>query len=154
MERDVSWQRIVIALLVGCAVFAAGKFAYGFEMSLTGTIPIVIFMAGVFGLAALILVFRDKVTLKSNISPEEHQVVKAKRSDRLQRGWAIAIFIMALIALPVHAFGLIEEPLWQRLLFLGLAAVIVTAFLLNWRNSSDGGLGDGESANEAAEDKE
>src|SRR5271166_3773128 len=140
MERDVSWQRIVIALLVGCAVFAAGKFAYGFEMSLTGTIPIVIFMAGVFGLAALILVFRDKVTLKSNISPEEHQVVKAKRSDRLQRGWAIAIFIMALIALPVHAFGLIEEPLWQRLLFLGLAAVIVTAFLLNWRNSSDGGL--------------
>ena len=135
MERDVCWQRIVIALLIGCAVFAAGKFAYGFRISLPEIIPIVIFMAVVFGLAAVILVFRDRVTLRPNMSAEQREVVIAKRSDRLQWGWGIAIFIMALVALPVHVFGIEDEPLWQRLLYLGLAALIVIGFLVTRHGS-------------------
>jgi len=71
MNRDVSWQRVTIAVLIGCAVFAGGKFAYGFQIFKYDVIGIAISLAVVFGLAALILVFRDKVTLKPNMSPEE-----------------------------------------------------------------------------------
>lgn len=134
MERDISWQRIVIALLIGGAVFAAGKFAYGFRV-LPEIIPTAIFLAVVFGLAAVILVFRDRVTLKPNMSGEEREVVIAKSSNRLQRGWGIAIFIIALVALPVHVFGIEDEPLWQRLLYSCLAALIVISFLLNRHGS-------------------
>jgi len=149
VNRDVSWRRIVVALLVGCAVFAAGKFEYGFQISFPEIIPIVIFMAVVFGLAAVILVFRDKVTLKPNMSAEERELAITKRSNRLKRGWGIAIFIIALIALPVNLFGLEDEPLWQRILYLGLAALIVISFLLNQyfcRNQEDREGGSGSRA--------
>ena len=82
------------------------------------------------------------------MSAEERDVAIAKRSKRLHRGWATALFIMALVALPVHAFGLIDEPLWQRLLFFGLAALIVISFLLSWRDSDQGGSGDEKSTGE------
>ncbi len=153
MNRDVSWQRIMIAVLIGCAVFAGGKFAYGFQISKYDIIGIAISLAVVFGLAALILVFRDKATLKPNISAEQRDAAIKKRSNRLYRGWATALFIMALVALPVHAFGFKDEPLWQRLLFFGLAALIVMNFLLSWRDSSHGGLGDKESTSETTDDK-
>jgi len=154
MRRDVSWQRIVVAVLLGCAVFAGGKFAYGFQISKYDIVGIVISLAVVFGLAALILVLRDKRILKPNMSAEEHDAAITRSSNRLHRRWAIAIFIIALIALPVHAFGLIEEPLWQRLLFFGLAALIVVGLLLSWRDSSRGDLGDRRSANGATEGEE
>jgi hypothetical protein len=154
MNRDVSWQRIMIAVLVGFAVFAGGKFAYGFQISKYDTIGIAISLAVVFGLAALILVFRDKATLKPNMSAEERDAAITKRSNRLHRGWATALFIMALIALPLHAFGLIDEPLWERLLFFGLAALIVINFLFSWRDSNHGGLRDEESTSEATDDEE
>src|SRR4051812_47345696 len=141
MNRDVSWQRIMIAVLIGCAVFAGGKFAYVFQISKYDLVSIAIFLAVVFGLAALILVFRDKVTLKPNMSAEERDTAITKSSSRLHRGWATALFIMALVALPVHAFGLEDEPLWQRLLFIGLAALIVINFFLSWPDSRHGGLG-------------
>jgi hypothetical protein len=156
MKRDVSWLRIIAAVLIGCIVFAGGKFAYGFQISksdITGIAVIAVFMAVVFGLAALILVFRDKVKLKPNMSAEEREAAITKNSTRLHRGWGIAVVIMAFVALPVHAFGLIEEPLWQRLLFFGLAALIVISFLLSWRNSDHGGLGDKESTSEATDDE-
>ena len=70
------------------------------------------------------------------MSAEERQAALNKKSARLQRGWAIAFFVMALIALPVHAFGLVEEPLWQRLLYFGLAALIVFSVLSGWRGFS------------------
>ena len=146
MNRDVSWPRIVVALAIGCAVFAAGKFAYGFQISLREIIPIVIFMALVFGLAAVILALRDKVTLKPNMSAEERGVVIAKRSNHLHRRWTIAVFIMALVALPVLVFGLGDEPLWLRLLYLGLAALIVVRFLLTRHGSrNQEGSNQGES---------
>ena len=154
MRRDVSWQRIVVAVLLGCAVIAGGKFAYGFQISKYDIIGIVIFLSVVFGLAALILVLRDKRILKPNMSAEEHDAAITRSSNRLHWRWASAIFTMALIALPVHAFGLIEEPLWQRLLFFGLAALIVVGFLLSWRDSSHGDLGDGKSADEVTRDEE
>ena len=37
---------------------------------------------------------------------------------------------MALVALPLDAFGLQQEPLWQRLLYLWLAALVVINFYL------------------------
>lgn len=148
MNRDVSWQRIIIAVLMGCAVFAGGKLAYGFQISKYDVIGIAISLAVVLGLAALILVFRDKVTLEPNMSTEERDAAIAKRSSRLHRGWAIALFIMALVALSLHAFGLTDEPFWQRLLFFGLAALIVISFLLNWRDSHRGGLQGEESTDD------
>lgn len=42
---------------------------------------------------------------------------------------------MALVALPVHVFGIEDEPLWQRLLYSGLGALIVTSFLLSRHGS-------------------
>jgi uncharacterized membrane protein YuzA (DUF378 family) len=131
MNRDVSWRRIGVALLVGCSIFAAGKFAYGFQTSFAEMVPIVIFMAVVFGLAALILAFRDKVALKANMSAKDRELAITKRSNRLKKGWGVAIFSMALVAVPVHLFGFQDEPAWQRILYLGLAAVVVISFLLN-----------------------
>jgi hypothetical protein len=153
MKRDVSWQRIMIAVLIGCALFAGGRFAYGVQISKYDIIAIVICLVVVFGLAALILGIRDKMTLKPNMSAEEREAAITKSSNRLHQGWGIAFLIMALVALPLHAFGLIDETLWQRLLFFGLAALIVINFLLGWRNSNHGGLGDEESASEAADDE-
>ena len=51
-------------------------------------------------------------------------------------------------------FGLIDEPLSRRLLFFRLAALIVISFLLSWRDSDQGGLGDEESTSEATDDEE
>jgi hypothetical protein len=65
MDRDVSRQRIVIAVLIGCAVFATLKVAVGFQISIRDIIETVISVAVVFGLA-LVLLFRDKVTLRPN----------------------------------------------------------------------------------------
>jgi hypothetical protein len=154
MNRDVSWQRIMIAVLIGGAVFAGGKFAYGFQISKCDIIGIAISLAVVFGLAVLMLVFRDKVTLKPNMSPEERDAAITRSSNRLHQGWATALFIMALVALPLHAFGLKDEPLWQRFLFFGLAAVIVINFLLSWRDSSHGGLKVEESTSESTDNQE
>jgi|HubBroStandDraft_6_1064221.scaffolds.fasta_scaffold54237_2 hypothetical protein len=78
MNRDVSWQRIIIAVFIGCAVFAGGKLAYGFQISEYDVIGTAISLAVVVGLAALILVFRDKVTLKPNMSAEEREAAIAK----------------------------------------------------------------------------
>jgi hypothetical protein len=154
MKRDISWQRIIVAVLMGCAVFAGGKFAYGFHISKYDIIGFALSVVAIFGLAALILVFRDKVTLKPNMSAEERDAAITKSSNRLHRRWATALFIMALIALPVHAFGLIGEPLWQRLVFLGLAAFIVISFLLSLRDSKHGGLEDEESRGAASDEED
>jgi hypothetical protein len=148
MKRDVSWARIIAAVLIGCAVFAGRKLAYGFQISMYEMLGIAISLAVIFGLAALILVFRDKVKLKPNMSAEERDAAITKSSNRLHRGWATAVFIMALVALPVHGFGLIDEPVWQRTLFFGLAALIVISFLMSWRASNHAGLGDEESTGE------
>jgi hypothetical protein len=67
------------------------------------------------------------------MSAEERRAALNKKGARLQRRWAIALFVMALLALPVHAFGLIEEPLWQRLLYFALAAFIVLSVLSDRR---------------------
>jgi membrane associated rhomboid family serine protease len=65
MARDVSRQRIVIAVLIGCAVFAISMVAVGFQISIRDIIGTVISVAVVFGMA-LVLLFRDKVTLRPN----------------------------------------------------------------------------------------
>jgi len=140
------------AFLVGCAVFAGGKFAYGFQISKYDVIGIAISLAVVFGLAALILVLRDKVTLKPNMSADERDAAITKSSKRLHRGWATALFIMAVVALPLHSFGFKDEPFWQRLLFFGLAALVVINFLLSWRDSNHGRLGDEGSKNGGTDD--
>jgi len=88
-------------------------------------------MAAVFALAALILTCVDKMTLRRNTFSEERKVAIEKRTTRLYRGWAVAFFVMALLALPVH-FGLEQEPFWQRLLFIALAALVVINFLSSW----------------------
>ena len=154
MDRDVSWHRIVIAVLIGCAVFATAKFAVGFQISIQDIIRIVISLAVVFGMAVLILVFRDKVSLKPNMSAEEREGVIQKSSNRFKRGWAIALFIMAVVALPVHAFRLIDEPIWQRLVFLAMAALIVISFLLSWNASrNQEGSANGQSASKAKDER-
>jgi rhomboid protease GluP len=65
IDRAVSRQRIVIAVLIGCAVFATLKVVVGFQISIRDIMEIVISVAVVFGLA-LVLLFRDKVTLRPN----------------------------------------------------------------------------------------
>lgn len=135
MYRDVSWRRIVFAVLAGGAVFACAKFGYGFQISIQDVIAFAVALAVLFGIAALILIISDKVTLRPNMSAEEREAAISKRSYRLHRGWTIAFVIMAAVALPIHAFGAEHEPLWQRLLYSGLAAFIVVNFLLGWRRS-------------------
>jgi drug/metabolite transporter (DMT)-like permease len=135
MDRDVSWQRIAFAVLIGGVVFACTKFAYGFQISLQDIIGFVVGLTVLFGLAALILIFRDKLRLRPNMSAEEREAAISKRPNRLQRGWAIAFVIMASVALPIHVFGFEHEPLWQRLLYSGLAALIVVNFLRSWHRS-------------------
>jgi hypothetical protein len=78
MNRDFSLRQIMIAVLIGCAVFAGGKFEYGFQISKYDIIGIAISLAEAFGLAVLILVFRDKVTLKPNLSAEERDAELTK----------------------------------------------------------------------------
>lgn len=154
MYRDVSWQRIAVAVAVSSVVFAGAKLAYGFEISFQDTIGMLIVLAFVFGLAALILVVRDKMTLRSSISAEEREALIAKRSKRLQRRWVIALFIMALAALPLHAFGLIDELLWQRPLLFAIAALIVISFWLGWHAFSDQkSSANGESTSKARDER-
>jgi uncharacterized membrane protein YgcG len=155
MDRDVSWQRIAFAVLIGGTVFACAKFAYGFQISIQDIIGFVVTLTVLFGLAALILIFRDKLTLKPNMSAEEREAAISKRSNRLQRGWAIAFVIMASVALPLHVFGVEHEPLWQRLLYLGLAAFIIINLLLSWHRSRNReGSGKGQSGRKASDDGE
>lgn len=155
MNRDVSWQRIVFAVLVGGAVFACAKFAYGFQISIQDIIASVVALTVLFGFAALMLIFRDKVTLKPNMSAEEREAAITKRSNHLQRGWAIAFVMMAAVALPLHAFGVDHEPLWQRLLYSGLATLIVIRLLLSWQRSRNReGLGRRPSGNKARDEGE
>ena len=49
MNRDVSWQRIGVGVLLGCAVFAGGRFAYGFQVSTYNVIGTAVSLAVVFG---------------------------------------------------------------------------------------------------------
>jgi hypothetical protein len=155
MDRDVSWQRIVFAVLIGGAVFAGAKFAYGFQISIQDIIGFVVGLTVLFGLAALILIFGDKLTLKPNMSAEEREAAISKRSNRLQWGWTIALVIMASVALPLHVFGVEHEPLWQRLLYSGLAAFIVINVLLSWHRSRNRkGSGKGQSERGANDDGE
>lgn len=144
----------MFAILIGCAVFATAKVAVGFQISIQDVIGMVICLMVVFGMAALILVLRDNLTLKPNMPTEEREEVIQKNSNRFKRGWAIALFIMAVVALPVDAFRLIDEPLWQRLFFLAMAALIITSFLLSWhasRNQEE--PGDEESAGTAEDQR-
>jgi uncharacterized membrane protein YhaH (DUF805 family) len=155
MNQDVSWQRIFFAVLVGGVVFACAKFAYGFQISIQGIIAFLVALTVLFGLAALILIFRDKVTLKPNMSPEEREAAISKRSNHLQRGWAIAFVIIAVVILPLHVFGVEHEPLWQRLFYSVLAAFIVINFLLNWcRSRNREGSGKGQSETKAIDEGE
>jgi hypothetical protein len=95
----------------------------------------VIFMAVVFGLAALALIFLNKITLRLNMSAEEREAVIAKRSNRLYGAWAIAFFMMAAVALPLQVFGIEQEPLWQRLLYGGLATLVIISVLSSWHHA-------------------
>jgi hypothetical protein len=97
----------------------------------------IVFMAVVFGLAALVLTALDKLALKKEMSPTDRERFLARRSSRFHSGWAWAILIMAIIALPIHALGIEKEPLWQRLLYGGLAGLVVLGFLFGRRNSGN-----------------
>ena len=81
---------------------------------------------------------RDKLALKKDMSPTDRERFLARRSSRFHSGWAWAILIMAIIAVPIHALGIEKEPLWQRLLYSGLAGLLVLNFLLGRRNRNSG----------------
>jgi len=95
----------------------------------------IVFMSIVFGLAALVLTALDKAALMQNMSPVERERFLARRSTRFHSAWAWAILVMALIALPIHALGLEKEPMGQRLLYSGLAGLVVLNFLFGRRTS-------------------
>ena len=95
------------------------------------------FMAVIFGLAALVLTALDRLGLNKDMSPTERGRFLARRSGRFHSGWAWAILVMALIALPIHALGIEKEPIWQRLLYGGLAGLVVLNFLFGRRNSGN-----------------
>jgi hypothetical protein len=97
----------------------------------------IVFMSVVFGLAALVLTALDKLALKKEMSPTDRERFLARRSSRFHSGWAWAILTMAIIAIPIHALGIEKEPLWQRLLYSGLAGLVVLNFLLGRRNSGN-----------------
>ncbi len=86
-------------------------------------------MVLVIGAGAVVLFLRDQVTLRKKMSRGEREAAIKRQSNRTQRWWFIALFVMSLVALPVHAFGLVEEPLWQRLLYFSMAAVVALAFV-------------------------
>jgi phosphatidylglycerophosphate synthase len=100
-------------------------------------LTIIVFMGVVCGVAALILVFRDKLTLRRHMSAEERQTAITKRTARLQRKWATAMFVMALIALPVNVFGLGGRPLRERVIYFIMAALYVWYFLSSYRRHQD-----------------
>ena len=70
---------------------ATAKFAVGFQISIQDVIGIVISLAVVFGMAALILILRDKVTLKPNTPAEEREEVIQKSSNRFKSGDGLSL---------------------------------------------------------------
>ena len=91
----------------------------------------IVFMSAVFGLAALVLTALDKLALKKEMSPTDRERSLARRSSRFHSGWAWAILIMAIVAIPIHALGI------ERLPYSGLAGLVVLNFLLGRRNSGN-----------------
>jgi len=92
-------------------------------------LPIVAFLAFIVGLAALILVFIDRLTLQHNLSDEERKAVVVKRTDRWQRGWGFFIFLMALLALFVSVLNPDHESTTWRVIRSVIAALIVLGYL-------------------------
>lgn len=92
-------------------------------------LPIVGFLAFVVGLAALILVFIDRVTLQRNLSEEERKVVVGKRTQRWKRRWRFFIFLIALLALFVSVLNPDHESTAWRAIRFVIAALIVLGSL-------------------------
>jgi Na+/H+ antiporter NhaD/arsenite permease-like protein len=89
---------------------------------------ILLFMAVVIGVAALLLTLWN-LTLRGNPSLEEREAAVATRTHRWQSRWHKVLFVLALIALPAHAFGWVEAPLGLRVLWFGLAAWVALTFI-------------------------
>lgn len=96
----------------------------------------IVFMSVVSGLAALMLTALDKLALKKNMPPAEREQFLARRSTRFHSAWAWAILVMAVTALPIHALGIEKKPIGQRLLYGGLAGLVVLNFLFGRHTSS------------------
>ena len=92
-------------------------------------LPIVVFLAFVVGLAALILVFIDRLTLQRNLSQEERKAAVGKRTDRWQGRWGFFIFLIALLALFVSVLNPDHESTTWRVIRFVIAALIVLGYL-------------------------
>ncbi len=92
-------------------------------------LPIVLFLAFVVGLAAIILVFIDRLTLQRNLSEEERKAVVVKRTERWQRGWCFFIFLIVLLALFVSVLNPDHESTAWRVIRFVIAALIVLGYL-------------------------
>jgi quinol-cytochrome oxidoreductase complex cytochrome b subunit len=92
-------------------------------------LPIVVFLAFIVGLAALILVFIDRLPLQRNLSDEERKEVVGKRTERWQRRWGFFIFIAALLALFVSVLNPDHESTNWRVIRFVIAALIVLGYL-------------------------
>src|SRR5438045_9251776 len=88
----------------------------------------IVFMAVVFGLAALVLTALDKLALKKEMSPTDRERFLARRSSRFHSGRAWAILIMEYIDLPIHALRIAKQALCKRLLYRGFVGLIVFGF--------------------------
>jgi len=89
----------------------------------------VAFMALIVGLAALILLIVDRVTLRRSFSKEECEAVVIARTERWQRRWNFFFFLMAFIALFVNAFNLGHESIVWRVCWFVLGAFVVLRYL-------------------------
>jgi uncharacterized membrane protein len=92
-------------------------------------LSIVAFLAFIVVLAALVLVFIDRLTLQHHLSDEERKAVVAKRTERWQRGWGFFIFLIAITALLVSVFNPDHESATWRVIRFVIAALIVLGYL-------------------------
>jgi len=93
-------------------------------------IGIVVFMSIVVGLAAGILFFVDRLTLRSDLTEEDRKAVVSQRLGKWSRAWGTLYLSMALIALVVNGLNLTHESLRSRIGWSALAAVVVISYLL------------------------
>jgi hypothetical protein len=85
----------------------------------------VLFMALVFGIAALVLWSVDRRTLPRTLSSENRKRAIDKRTSRWRGRWIKAQLTAAILSILLNGFGLFTKSLAARAIMIGLALIFV-----------------------------
>jgi hypothetical protein len=88
-------------------------------------LSILAFLAFIVGMAALVLFLVDKFTLRPEMPKDDRKAAVKARTLRWRRRYLALTFIMAFIALFVHAFNLVGDSIPRRVTYFVLAALFV-----------------------------